>query len=150
MTAELIDRLRAKIEAIPPRDRDWYAVTSPWLGKDEETWIISGSPDPHKGLAVCDFQDVSFAGVEDQFTDEEWTGHNWAMAEFIETADPNAVLKLIVAIGAKNKEITALRAVLAECEEYFDDRADADQPAGSDCPTPNEAMRLLTAIRGVK
>jgi hypothetical protein len=102
---DLIERLRAKIEAIPPRDRDWYAVTSPWLGKDQETWIISGSPDPHKGLAVCDFQDVSFAGVEDQFTDEEWTGHNWAMAEFIETADPNAILSLL-------KEIAELREAL--------------------------------------
>ena len=107
---QLIERLRAKIEAIPPRDRDWYAVTSPWLGKNEETWIISGSPDPHKGLAVCDFQDVSFAGVEDQFTDEEWTGHNWAMAEFIETADPNAILSLL-------KEIAELREALNVSDE---------------------------------
>jgi hypothetical protein len=40
--------------------------------------------------------------------------------------------------------------VLAECEAYFDNRADADQPAGADYPTPNDEMRLLTAIRGVK
>jgi hypothetical protein len=117
MTAELIDRLRAKTEAIPPRDRDWYAVTSPWLGKDEETWIISGSPDPHKGLAVCDFQDVSFAGVEDQFTDEEWTGHNWAMAEFIETADPNAILSLL-------KEIAELREALKPFAEIAKELGD--------------------------
>lgn len=48
------------------------------------------------------------------------------------------------------REVKRLREVLAECEEYFDDRADADQPAGADYPTPNDEMRLLTAIRGVK
>ncbi len=47
-------------------------------------------------------------------------------------------------------EIEALRAVLAECEEYFDNRADADQPAGADYPTPNDKMRLLVARLGVK
>jgi hypothetical protein len=119
---DITQRLRAKIEAIPPRDRDWYAVTSPWLGKDEETWIISGSPDPHKGLAVCDFQDVSFAGVEDQFTDEEWTGHNWAMAEFIETADPNAILSLL-------KEIAELREALKTIadQRLFEEMTEEDQ-----------------------
>jgi hypothetical protein len=56
---------------------------------------------------------VSFAGVEDQFTDEEWTGHNWAMAEFIETADPNAILSLL-------KEIAELREALKPAEDTLD------------------------------
>ena len=36
--------------------------------------------------------------------------------------------------------------VLALVREYFDERADADQPAGCDCPIPNEEMTLLVAI----
>lgn len=36
---------------------------------------------------------------------------------------------------------------LKECEEYFDQRADADQPHGCDSPIPNEEMKLLMAIR---
>ena len=39
-----------------------------------------------------------------------------------------------------------LQQVLADCEEYFDSRADADQPAGDAVPTPNEEMRLQMAI----
>jgi hypothetical protein len=41
-----------------------------------------------------------------------------------------------------------MRAALLECREYFDERADADQPSGSQ-PIPNEEMRLLMEIDGV-
>lgn len=34
-------------------------------------------------------------------------------------------------------------------EEYFDQRADADQPSGS-TPTPNEEMRFLMEVRQLK
>lgn len=36
---------------------------------------------------------------------------------------------------------------LKECEEYFDNRADADQPSGDSYPTPNEEMKILVAVR---
>jgi hypothetical protein len=39
--------------------------------------------------------------------------------------------------------------VLREVEEFLDDRADADQPAGSDHPIPNDEMRMLAAVRTV-
>lgn len=35
---------------------------------------------------------------------------------------------------------------LEECWEYFDQRADADQPPGDAYPTPNEEMKLLTMV----
>lgn len=35
---------------------------------------------------------------------------------------------------------------LAECRDYFDDRADADQPSG-EFPRPNEEMKLLMAVK---
>lgn len=40
-----------------------------------------------------------------------------------------------------------LRDVLKECEAYFDERADADQPAGCDSPIPNDEMRMLVTVR---
>lgn len=36
---------------------------------------------------------------------------------------------------------------LRECEEFFDERADADQPAGCDSPIPNEEMKVLLKVR---
>ena len=38
---------------------------------------------------------------------------------------------------------------LQECEEYFDDRADAEYETGSAIPIANEEMRLLTLVRRV-
>lgn len=39
-----------------------------------------------------------------------------------------------------------LRKALRKCEEYFDQRADADQPSGLS-PIPNEEMTLLAEVR---
>ncbi|KSV78969.1 hypothetical protein N182_18400 [Sinorhizobium sp. GL2] len=36
---------------------------------------------------------------------------------------------------------------LVECEEYFDDRADAEYFTDSAAPHPNEEMKLLTLVR---
>jgi hypothetical protein len=44
-------------------------------------------------------------------------------------------------------ERDALLAALTECEEFFDERADADQPAGCDSPIPNDEMRMLVKVR---
>lgn len=103
--SDLIERLREKAEAIPAEERDWYTLDQPWLGRDMETMILSGNPDPHVGVMVCDFQDAGLAGVEDRYEDEDWTARNWAMAEYIAAADPNTVLALI-------KEISELREAL--------------------------------------
>lgn len=39
-----------------------------------------------------------------------------------------------------------LQQAIVDCLEYFDNRADADQPSGDPVPTPNEEMRLQLAI----
>lgn len=36
---------------------------------------------------------------------------------------------------------------LRECEDWFDQRADADTPYGADSPYPNEEMKMLIAVR---
>lgn len=46
---------------------------------------------------------------------------------------------------ALNKRIAALIAVLVECENYFESRADAD--CDQDGFIPNEEMKLLTEVR---
>jgi len=37
-----------------------------------------------------------------------------------------------------------------EIEEYFNERADADQPAGCSCPIPNEEMSLLVRLQAMR
>ena len=37
-----------------------------------------------------------------------------------------------------------------EIEEYFNERADADQPVGCSCPVPNEEMSLLVRLRRLR
>lgn len=96
---------------------DWHTVESPWLLGGAETYIVAGSPDPHVGVYVCDFADTAQAGVEDNYTDDEWHSRNWALAEFIAQADPDTVLALI-------DEIERLRAnqrtpgLLEVCPRY--------------------------------
>ena len=45
------------------------------------------------------------------------------------------------------KEITRLREALKECEEYFDQRADAEYFTDSPTPIPNEEMKMLVLVR---
>lgn len=111
--SDLIERLREKAETIPAEERDWYTLDQPWLGRNMETMILSGSPDPHAGMMVCDFQDASIAGVEDRYEDADWSARNWAMAEYIAAADPNTVLSLI-------KEISELREALKPATEIVE------------------------------
>lgn len=44
-------------------------------------------------------------------------------------------------------EIERMRGTLEEVENFLDERADADQPAGCDHPIPNDEMRLLAVVR---
>lgn len=60
-----------------------------------------------------------------------------------ETDFVNASLREVGGLRAKCER---LREVLRECEEYFDQRADADQPSGLS-PIPNEEMTLLMEVR---
>lgn len=43
--------------------------------------------------------------------------------------------------------VSSLRDVLSSCEEYFDQRADAEYSTDSAMPSGNEEMRLLCAVR---
>lgn len=56
------------------------------------------------------------------------------------------IATLSVALAAKDAELSRLRAVLGECEDYFANRADAD--CEQDGFIPNEEMVLLSAVRG--
>jgi len=47
-------------------------------------------------------------------------------------------------------DFDAFVVLLDDIEEYLDDRADADQPAGCSCPIPNTAMSLLVRLRATK
>ena len=40
----------------------WYLLEAPWLPRDCETTILAGSPDPHAGLFVCDFENFGEDG----------------------------------------------------------------------------------------
>ena len=55
----------------------WYLLEAPWLHSDCETTILAGSPDPHAGKFVCDFEQF---GADDE---EEETKNTWNDAEFI-------------------------------------------------------------------
>jgi len=48
-------------------------------------------------------------------------------------------------VGAKDAEIARLREVLDQCEDYFDNRADAD--CDQDGFQPNREMVLLSVVR---
>lgn len=54
---------------------------------------------------------------------------------------------LATAYEALWEERERLREILDECEDYFDNRADAEYFTDSAAPHPNEEMRLLTAVR---
>ena len=47
-------------------------------------------------------------------------------------------------------DFDAFVVLLDEIEEYFNERADADQPAGCSCPIPNEEMSLLVRLRRLR
>lgn len=69
-----------------------------------------------------------------------------ANAELIVTA-VNERQSLLDALSLSQSREELMRKALEECEEYFDGKADADQPVGCDHPIPNEEMRLLTTVR---
>jgi hypothetical protein len=52
------------------------------------------------------------------------------------------------ALDAKDDMIAKLREALNECEDYFDNRADAEWFPDSPRPVPNAEMTLLCVVRG--
>lgn len=103
----------------------WYVVESPWLPAGCETYIIGGHHDPHVGRMVCDFQDAAMAGVENEWSDEEWTARNWANAAHIAESNPLAVLDLIARLESAEQENKRLREALTNL------LADAEYPRRS-------------------
>lgn len=97
LSAEQLERLKALAEqADPKRDMGkWYVVEQPWLPPGAEPYVVSGNPDPHVAKYVCDFVDVSIAGHEDEFSDDEWSARNWALAEYVASVSPEVILELI-------------------------------------------------------
>lgn len=82
------------------------------------------------------------------------------IAEWLRALDASWFADLPATTEARLKEaadeITRLRSTsqaggvreaLEDCEAYFDERADADQPAGCSSPIPNEEMSLLIKVR---
>ena len=72
----------------------------------------------------------------------------WNACKGIETETLEVAENLIVG-GIREAEARAdsAEAMLRECEEYFDQRADAEYFPDSPSPHPNEEMKLLTEIR---
>lgn len=90
-------------------------------------WYISGVKT--NGLSVIhNAADSSMFGI----TAETYE------AEYIAAANPFAVSRIII-------EIETLHSVLAECQSYFEARADAD--SDQDGFIPNEEMRIMVEIR---
>lgn len=56
-----------------------------------------------------------------------------------------STLGQLIAIGDLKQTIREMKAALAQCEDYFDNRADAD--GGSMGFTPNAEMSLLVEVR---
>lgn len=72
MTPADLDRLEALYEKATPGE--WYLLGAPWLGRDMETSILAGSPDPHAAKFVCDFEN---------FADDDEDKNGWNDADFI-------------------------------------------------------------------
>ena len=51
------------------------------------------------------------------------------------------------ALAAKDATITRMAEALDQCEDYFDNRADAEYFTDSPTPVPNEEMTLLCVVR---
>jgi len=80
--------------------------------------------------------------------------HLWSAAQFNSADQKNRTecdILLIskadaeTALAAKDAEIAKLREALDECEDYFDNRADAD--CDQDGFIPNKEMELLHVVR---
>ena len=87
MTLDELKQLLAK--ATPGR---WYLLEPPWLSAGCETTILAGSPDPHAGRFICDFDEL---GAED----EDKNSSAWQNAELL-CALRNSAPDLIAAVEA--------------------------------------------------
>lgn len=66
--------------------------------------------------------------------------------ERLDAANRAKIIEMGETIYALRRKIVAMEDALAECREYFDGRADADQEPGDDYPRPNKEMKLLALI----
>ena len=117
-TPDIIERLRA-LEAKATKGR-WYLLETPWLAHGLETMILAGSPDPHVGRAVCDFQ------CQEQEQGDGPESNGWNDADFI-VALRNALPELVAHCSRLKAERDAAEAAALEraakcCEKRAADR----------------------------
>jgi len=78
----------------------WYIAGPPWLANDVETYVLSGSPDPHAGEMIFDMPTADMAGVEDKYDETDWSAQNDRNAAYIAALSPETVRALVRAAVA--------------------------------------------------
>jgi len=76
---------------------------------------------------------------------EQWRLTHKELTEDLEAHRKTFISGAIYGCEGKEKEIAELKELLKECEDYFDNKADADFE--NDTYVPNAEMALLSRIR---
>lgn len=100
---EQIKELAAKATPGP-----WFVAGPPWLASDVETYILSGSPDPHAGEMIVDMPTADMAGVEDKYDETDWSAQNDRNAAYIAACSPDNITTLLAYIGKLEKVVEAV------------------------------------------
>lgn len=85
----------------------WYVAGPPWLANDVETYVLSGSPDPHAGEMIFDMPTADMAGVEDKYDETDWSAQNDRNAEYVAAVSPDVVERLLDVVEAARAHIVA-------------------------------------------
>lgn len=83
------------------------------------------------------------------------TGSDTLFAEMQKAADDAGLrlssksefVALANTITALRSRVERMESALRDCEEFFNERADADLPHGCDSPIPNDDMKMLAFVR---
>ena len=103
LSKEQIDAIRARADAASPAP--WHTIGFPWAeSEDADTWVKSGSNDPHISTFVCDC--LGMIEPDDEFEPNDFRPRE--NAEFIACARQD-VPALLAHIDALEAEIGALR-----------------------------------------
>lgn len=120
MTVDTKELIRLAKAATVDESGEWFVAGSPWLPPDVETYVLSGSPDPHAGRMVCDMPTADMAGVEDEFDEIDWRARNDTMAAYIAAANPQAIIALCEEVERGRQLRTALQVAASYDGQRFD------------------------------
>jgi hypothetical protein len=109
--ANFIDQLEALLREATPGP--WYLLETPWLPSDCDTTMLAGSPDPHAGTFICDFD--NFAATED----DDKNNRAWEDAELLRFLRNHADALLEVVKAAHTHVWTPQRIDPPEAQQTF-------------------------------